>query len=219
MRISVLLIAAISAFAQASDFSPQSPAFTPVIDQPGLPRVLLIGDSISIGYTVTVRKELAGQASIHRILENGADTANGLKKIDGWLGDSKWDVIHFNWGLHDLKVTADGGRQVPIETYETNLALLVARLKRTGARLIWAATTPVPNGKQNPPREPADPPKYNAAAKRVMETSGIATNDLYTAALPRLSEIQLPINVHFNNTGWEFLGKQVAAAIRSELHR
>ena len=123
----------------------------------------------------------------------------------------------FQLGLHDLKVTADGGRQVPIETYETNLALLVARLHKTGARLIWAATTPVPDGKQNPPRDPSDPPKYNAAAKRVMDASRIATNDLYTAALPRLSEIQLPVNVHFNNTGWEFLAKQVAAAIRERL--
>ena len=97
MRIFVLLIAAISAFAQANDFSAQSPAFGPVSDQYGLPRVLLIGDSISIGYTVTVRKELAGLANVHRIPENGADTANGLKKIDAWLGDSRWDVIHFNW--------------------------------------------------------------------------------------------------------------------------
>src|SRR5881396_740319 len=103
VSILFLLIAALPAFAQANDFSPQSPAFAPVIDQPGLARVLLIGDSISIGYTATVRKELAGKANVHRIPENGADTANGLKKIDAWLGNSRWDVIHFNWGLHDLK--------------------------------------------------------------------------------------------------------------------
>src|SRR2546423_11384575 len=119
--ITALLTAALPAFAQANDFGPQSPAFAPVIDQPGLARVLLIGDSISIGYTATVRKELAGKANVHRIPENGADTANGLKKIDDWLGDGRWDVIHFNWGLHDLKVTADGGRQVPIDVLETNL--------------------------------------------------------------------------------------------------
>src|SRR5207245_1524244 len=140
----LLLIACLQGFAQANDFGPQSPAFAPVVDQPGLPRVLLIGDSISIGYTVTVRKELAGKANVYRIPENGADTVNGLKKIDVWLGDSHWDAIHFNWGLHDLKVTADGARQVPIETYEKNLAALVTRLKKTGARLIWATTTPVP---------------------------------------------------------------------------
>src|SRR5436190_1240007 len=144
MRIAFLLIASLSAIAQPNDFSLQSPAFAPVADQAGLPRVLIIGDSISIGYTVTVRKELAGTANVHRIPENGADTANGLKKLDDWLGDSHWDLIHFNWGLHDLKVTPDGGRQVPLEIYEKNLEALAARLNKTGARLIWATTTPVP---------------------------------------------------------------------------
>jgi lysophospholipase L1-like esterase len=213
MRFAMLLAAGLSCFAQANDFSPQSPAFAPVVDQPGLPRVLLIGDSISIGYTVTVRTELAGKANVHRIPENGADTANGLQKIDTWLGDSHWDVIHFNWGLHDLKVTPAGGRQVDLETYEKNLAVLVARLKRTGARLIWATTTPVPEGKQNPLREAADAARYNAAAARVMQANGVAIDDLYAAALPRIAEIQLPGNVHFNAAGWELLGRQVAGAI------
>jgi len=167
MRLGVSFLA-FAVFAQVNDFSQQSPAFAPVTDQPGLPRVLLIGDSISIGYTVNVRTELAGKANVHRIPENGADTANGLKNIDAWLGNTKWDVIHFNWGLHDLKVTPDGGRQVPIEAYERNLAALVTRLKTTGARLIWATTTPVPEGKQNPPREAPDAGKYNTAAMRVM---------------------------------------------------
>jgi hypothetical protein len=67
----------------------------------GLPRVLLIGDSISMGYTLDVRELLKGKANVHRIPTNGGPTTNGLKNIKAWLGDSKWDVIHFNWGLHD----------------------------------------------------------------------------------------------------------------------
>src|SRR5689334_11596145 len=199
--VALLLLSSALAFGQANDFGPQSPAFAPVVDDPALPRVLLIGDSISIGYTVPVRNALAGKANIHRIPENGADTANGLKKLDSWLGDSHWDVIHFNWGLHDLKVTPDGSRQVPIEAYENNLTTLVMRMKQTGARLIWATTTPVPEGKQNPPREAPDAAKYNAAAKRVMEANGIAVDDLFGVALPRVAEIQLPSNVHFNAAG------------------
>src|SRR5512137_1049512 len=80
-----------------------NPAFAKVEDVPGLPRVLLIGDSISIGYTVAVRDLLKAKANVHRIPVNGASTLNGLKNLDTWLGTSKWDVIHFNWGLHDLK--------------------------------------------------------------------------------------------------------------------
>jgi len=92
---------------------------------------------------------LAGKANVFRIPENGGDTAKGLQKLDGWLGDRKWDVIHFNWGLHDLKYVDDNGRKnlsgkqlVPLHEYEKNLRELVERLKETGARLIWATTTP-----------------------------------------------------------------------------
>src|SRR5262245_53545807 len=80
------------------------PAFAPVKDDPALPRVLLIGDSISIGYTVPTQRLLKGQANVHRVPENGGPTINGLKKIDQWLGDKPWAVIHFNWGLHDLRL-------------------------------------------------------------------------------------------------------------------
>jgi acyl-CoA thioesterase-1 len=218
MRTMVFVLALTFAFGQVNDFSPQSPAFAPVIDDPALPRVLLIGDSISIGYTVPAQRALAGKANVHRIPENGADTVNGLKKIDSWLGDSHWDVIHFNWGLHDLKVAPEGGRQVPIEAYGKNLAALVERLKGTGAQLIWATTTPVPAGKQNPPRDSSDVPRYNAAARRVMDTRGVIIEDLYVTTLPHLPEIQLALNVHFNNAGWEMLGNKVAASIETVLN-
>lgn len=50
-----------------------NPAYREIKDAPGLPRVLLIGDSISIGYTEPVRMELAGKANVHRIPTNGSD--------------------------------------------------------------------------------------------------------------------------------------------------
>lgn len=67
-----------------------------VQDEPGLPRVLLIGDSVSGGYTLATRKLLAGKANVHKAPENCGPTGNGLKKLDIWLGDGHWDVIHFN---------------------------------------------------------------------------------------------------------------------------
>ena len=75
----------------------------PVEDVAGLPRVLLIGDSISIGYTVPAREALRGKANVHRPLTNCGPTTRGLENLSQWLGDADWDVIHFNWGLHDLK--------------------------------------------------------------------------------------------------------------------
>src|SRR5262249_9056899 len=118
------------------------PALAPTQDDPKLPRVLLIGDSISIGYTPPARKLLAGTANVPRIPTNGGPTINGLKNLDKWLGDGKWDVIHFNWGLHDLRTDEKGKHQVPLDEYEKNLRTLVKRLKATKAKLIWASTTP-----------------------------------------------------------------------------
>src|SRR5207247_1734668 len=93
------------------------PGLEPIKDDPKLPRVLLIGDSISMGYTQPVRELLKGKANVHRIGENGGPTTNGLKNLTQSLGEGKWDVIHFNWGLHDIKIDKSGKHQVPIEEY------------------------------------------------------------------------------------------------------
>ena len=112
----------------------------PIKDQPGLPRVLLIGDSISMCYTLATREELKGEANVHRIPDNAGHTGKSLEKIDGWLGDGKWDVIHFNWGLHDLRSMV---AHTP-EQYEQNLRKLVKKMQATGAKLIWCSSTPLP---------------------------------------------------------------------------
>ena len=71
-------------------------------DQEVLPRILLIGDSISIGYTPFVSEIYQGRAEVFRNKGNAQHTGTGLEKLDEWLGDGNWDLIHFNWGLHDL---------------------------------------------------------------------------------------------------------------------
>ncbi|MFQ6098737.1 MAG: SGNH/GDSL hydrolase family protein, partial [Armatimonadota bacterium] len=186
-------------------------------DDPALPRVLLIGDSISMGYTLPVRALLKGKANVHRIPENGGPTSRGVQRLSEWLGDKPWDVIHFNWGLHDIKMDEEGKHHVPIDQYEQNLRKLVAQLKATGARLIWASTTPVPDAKVSPPRSNDDVLAYNAVATKIMDENGIAIDDLYAVALPRLAELQRPANVHFTPHGSEVLAKQVAASIGAAL--
>jgi acyl-CoA thioesterase-1 len=204
---------------QATPQAPKrpDPAFAEVKDDPSLPRVLLIGDSISIGYTVPTRQLLEGKANVHRIPENGGPTRNGLAKLDTWLGAKQWDVIHFNWGLHDLRRDKEDKHQVPLDEYERNLRELVKRLQATGAKLVWASTTPVPAGKVNPPRKNEDVIAHNAAAKRIMEENGIPTDDLYTFAQPRLDKIQLPVDVHFTPQGSRALAQKVADGIQAAL--
>ncbi len=95
----------------------KSNAWDFVEDAPALPRILLIGDSVSRAYTQTVRKELAGIANVHRAPANCGPTSTGLKRIDVWLGDGKWDVIHFNFGIHD--------RATPLAVYTTRLGWMM----------------------------------------------------------------------------------------------
>ncbi len=169
------------------------------------PNILIIGDSISIGYTPFVARALAGKATVVHNEGNAAHTGNGVARLDTWLGDRKWDIIHFNFGLHDLKIMEGGKHQISIEEYGRNLETIVRRLKQTNAKLIWASTTPVPPGKVSPLRDPADVPKYNAVAARILETEKIAVNDLFKAD----HSGQLPANVHYTAAGYEALAQQV----------
>ena len=198
-------------------------AFRKVEDVAGLPRVLLIGDSISIGYTVPVQDLLKGKANVHRAPTNCGPTTRGLEQLDKWLGAKPWDVIHFNFGLHDLKYMGPNGEnladpkdptskpQVSIEDYEKNLRKLVARLKKTNAKLIWCATTPVAAGTKG--RVVGDSVKYNAVAAKVMQANGIAIDDLYAFAKPQLKKLQRPANVHFTPAGSKALAKHVVEHI------
>lgn len=182
-----------------------------------LPRVLIIGDSISMGYTDTVKQRLDGKACVARIPENGESTHRGLEMLDIWVGEDVWDVIHFNWGLHDLKYFKDGsldlaGTQISsLEVYEKNLEQLVVRLKPAAKRLIWATTTPVPD--KSAGRIQGSEIAYNAAALAIMQNYDVLVNDLYSQVLSLLSKYQQPHNVHFNSEGYEFLGRLVAESI------
>src|SRR5262245_7083508 len=147
-------------FAAPSFAQQRGAAFQPVIDDPKLPRVLLVGDSISIGYTIPVQNLLKGKANVHRIPENGGPTTNGLAKVSDWLGKGQWDVIHFNFGLHDLKLITGDQRRIELDAYEKNLREIVARLKATGAFLIWANTTPIPGPASKLGRIAEDAPAY-----------------------------------------------------------
>ena len=188
-------------------------------DDPGLPGVLLLGDSISEGYTPAVREALAGRANVQQAF--GGSTQTGLAKLPELLGAGGWAVIHFNFGLHDLKhwknnqLDLSGPQVTPLADYEKNLIELVGRLQATGADLVWATTTPVPAGANG--RVAGEEIAFNAAAARVMEWAGIPVNDLHAAA-SRWPELQKPENVHFTEEGSRRLGMQVAAAVAGRLN-
>ena len=203
---------------------------------PALPNVLILGDSISIAYTPMVIEELAGKANVSRPKANCGPTTNYLKALDNWLtgpgvthaANTKWDIIHFNAGLHDLcyrnpdakaygnRDKVNGTLSVTLEDYEQNLETIVQRLKKTGATIIFANTTVVPEGEAG--RKVGDDIRYNEVAAKVMARHGIAVNDLQalTATFPP-KLFRKPGDVHYTEQGSQKLADQVCTAIAKQL--
>jgi acyl-CoA thioesterase-1 len=204
------------------------------IFQGDLPNVLILGDSISIGYTPFVQEYLKGRANVFRpMLENGkpencAGTTKGVENIDRWLGSKKWDIIHFNFGLHDIKhvdpVTGENSQnpkhpqQANRKQYIKNLEIIAEKLKNTGAKLIFATTTPYPDEVEGPLRKPGMPKKYNRVAVKIMNKNGILINNLHAFMVPRMAELQLPNNVHFTEQGSREMAKKVVERINEVIN-
>ena len=186
----------------------QVSAWDYVEDDPKLPRVLIIGDSISRAYTVPVRSALAGKANVHRAPANCGPASNGLKCLDVWLGDGKWDLIHFNFGIHD--------RRTPVADYRKRLEEITLRLKATGAKLVWATTTPIHEDLQKG-YIPANIDERNAAAAEVMLKHGVVINDLGGFIAPHVATDRIPADVHYKPAGNDRLGHEVARVIEANL--
>jgi len=151
--LSVMLVFANPASARSAE----NEFFTPEADkealanstatEEGLPKVLILGDSISIGYFPIVKQTLQGEASVSRPNTNCGDTPRGLRHLEQWLGNTKWDVIHFNRGLWDLcyrkpipnnpmnRDMVDGKTSATPEEYQKNLATLVDRLQKNRSQI------------------------------------------------------------------------------------
>jgi acyl-CoA thioesterase-1 len=199
---------------------------TPIEEVKGLPHVLIIGDSISIGYTLPTRALLQGKVNLHRIPTNGGPTTKGLAEIEKWLKNRKWDLIHFNWGLHDLKYMGKDGTnlvpkekggvvQVPLADYEKNLEKLVVRMKKSAKQLVWRNTTPIPAGSKA--RYVGDSVKYNQAAARVMKRHKIPTLDLFTPSKKNMKDWMKKADVHYYPHGSQALAKIVAYDVLNRL--
>lgn len=216
----------------AQENVPQYGLHPPKAINPALPNVLLLGDSISLGYAPIVEENLTGIANVYRILGSEAatirrkgtlrlDTTAAIQYLDDWIAKIHWTVIHFNWGLHDIKIQPSGEHQTSLANYRTNLSQLVKRLQATHADLIWASTTPVPKGAEqgSSPRKAGDEIPFNEVAMQVMDENSIPVDDLHALVLPNIRELQRPANVHFTPDGSRILGMQVAQKIQEALQR
>jgi lysophospholipase L1-like esterase len=195
---------------------------------PALPRIVLVGDSIRLGYAPIVAKRLEGKAIVISPKANGGDSANVLRHLDEWVIREQPDIVHFNCGIHDTKKSKASARfQVPPEAYEANLREIVGRIRAgTKATVIFATTTPVLNDRAARARTKAvyelldaSTEQYNAIARKVMDELGVPVNDLRAAAGDADTRARRmgSDGIHFQPDGREALGDAVAAFLAKRL--
>lgn len=186
------------------------------------PVVVLIGDSIRMGYAPNVIKFYNNQVDIKSPEANGGDTSNVLKNLDQWVISVQPDVVHINAGLHDLKLDRKSGKhQVEIAEYKSNLEKILKRITtETKATVLFALTTPVLDDRHqaNKPfdRLDSDVRAYNRAAGEVLRGfPQIKVNDLYSFAKNLdLEKALVKDGVHFAPQASQALGRRVAEFIR-----
>lgn len=193
-----------------------------------LPNVLVIGDSISIGYTPYIKRQMLFTANVKHIGENARYSTYGVGRLDAWLEGRNPDIILFNWGLWDLvyrlptdqgygeKNKMNGFQQTNIYEYEKNLESILYRLKETQARLIFVTTTYVPI--EEPGMYTADVIKYNRVAKKVMERNKVEVIDIYL--ISKKTHLRYGVglnNVHYTKRGYRELGVYISDILRNKL--
>lgn len=194
------------------------------------PKILIVGDSISIGYTPFVKKYFSEKATVFHNKGNAQHTGTGLEKINDWLGEEQWDIVQFNWGLWDLcyrhpdskeygnRDKLKGKPEFTIYEYAANLDSIISMIKKkTNAKLIFVTTTYVPQNE--PGRHQNDVQKYNDAAKEIMNKHGVIINDIYNASIPIHNTHGLGSNdVHYHKEGYEKLGDLIADFLNKQLN-
>jgi hypothetical protein len=178
--------------------------------------IMIIGDSISIGYHKCLAPMMTNSANVFHCPGNACATILGVKegKMETYLNGEydgqvrKWDAVVFNYGIWNLKRT-------DLATYEKHLELISDRIQALApkAKVIWANTTVVPSGTNAVNRSVP----FNDVARKVMTKRGIPECDLYTLTAKFDDTCSISNNVHFTHKGYEEIAKAVKAKIEQEL--
>ncbi len=201
-------------FNPSKPYSADEDCWAYVKDDPSLPRVLIVGDSISRAYTAPLRKALKGKANVHRAPANCGPTSKFLEKGEGWLrqnGSDRWDFIVVNFGIHDGKNPAG---------YEGRLRKVIARLKQTGAREIyWVRTTPWGKDASVFEGEAGDASKItNPISDRVAKEEGLVVIDAHAVMAPMVgTDLSRKDFTHWTPEATDALGGFIAAAVEAVL--
>lgn len=186
----------------------------------GGPKVLIIGDSISLGYTPFVSVPYADvthngpcftQPYQHYSDDTNAEgsehQANCIKQ---WLTGGPYNVVHFNAGIWDVD-TCTPLLNRSLSDYLMDLQRELDAIRQSGAVPVFATTTPV-----SPTSGCVDNAKvveYNAAAVAMMQSQGVQIDDLYSTILPYNLTYHVPSGIHWTDAGYQIMAQQVSQSI------
>jgi lysophospholipase L1-like esterase len=188
-------------------------------------KVILIGDSIRLGYCPFVRERLRNMAEVFYPDDNCRFTQYTYVNLKNWLSpvEPLQDVslIHWNNGHWDIaRWDGDGASLNTVENYCGMLERIYARLTAycPKATIIFALTTPMnPDGSMGAnPRTNAEIATYNEAAKRTMEKLGVEVNDLFTLMQSQPASFYID-SVHYTQDGYKILADAVAQRIQNHI--
>ena len=186
-------------------------------------KVLLLGDSIRMFYENEVRELLGSEYEVFSPSENCRFSAYVLNSLRFWLNDfPNPDIIHFNAGLWDTAILySEDGCFVGIDEYVRNMKKVLRELKKTGAKIIFATSTPVSDKKEKlpgpmpPAHKNTDIQSYNNAVLEAFKDEDILINDLFSVMYEKKEEYLCDDMIHPNDDGVKLLGKAVADMIKS----
>ena len=184
-------------------------------------KIVLIGDSIRMGYDKYVKDALSNTAEVYYTTENCRFAAYVLRFAHEWKDKGEWgsdvDLVHWNAGLWDVIELFGDGPLTSLSYYEETIARIYRRLRMLfpNAKIVFATSTPVIEEKCNPDfkRHNATIEKYNEAALRALAETDTVINDLYSfmAAAPESTHSDA---VHFYTPGGtELIGGKVLSVI------
>lgn len=176
--------------------------------------VLIIGDSISIGYTPTVQRELQQFEVLHNRC-NARNSTNGVALVDQWLAQRPhFKLVTFNHGIWDHTT----GWTTTKAEYLQNLETIARKLQLHADHVVFFTTTSIPVN--IPAMDHASVDDWNTDATLLMQSLGITVYDLNATSktIPHLHiDAAAGTDVHFLPAGYEVLGQSVTSAIKAEL--
>lgn len=192
-------------------------------------KVLLLGDSIRMGYDHYVKELLEGTCEVYYDeQDNGRFAAYTLWQANQFFRKyGKFDVVHWNNGYWDMNIEAPMAEPMhPVDEYVHFLKRIIAEIRRNGAEIIFATTTPILDNGASLDNTGTGTSitysndwviQYNDAAKKLMAEEGIAVNDLYTLMHRDPNFYKCGDGLHLTEEGSRVCAEQAARMIAEKL--